>query len=57
MHFTDLVLVENRSVKQKNLMMHELYIALISFLGDSCTGEHSGCYMHTLCMVLTRLLI
>ena len=36
----DLVLVQNVSVKQKSSSMHELYIALTSFLDDLCINEH-----------------
>ena len=32
-------------------------IALTSCLGDSCTSEHMSCIMHSLCMVLTLVLV
>ena len=37
--------------------MHELYIALTSFSGDSCTSEHMSSIMQALCMVLTLVLV
>ena len=33
--------------------MNELYSTLTLLIGDSCTGEHTSCIMHSLCMVLT----
>ena len=36
--------------------MHELYIALTSFVGDSCMNEHMSSVMHS-CMVLTLFLL
>ena len=50
-------LVQNGAVEQKGSITHKLYIALTSFLGDSCTGENRNSIMHSLCILLTLFLV
>ena len=47
-----LLLAKNGSVKQKSSIMHELSIALTSFLGDSCTNGYVSSIMHGIPLVL-----
>ena len=57
MHGIDLVLVQNGSVERTSSITYELYIALTSFAGESCRGEHRNSVILSLCMVMTSFLV
>ena len=56
MHGIDLVLSREKLSLEKSSIIHELYMALTSFLVDSSTGENRSSIMQSLCILLTLYL-